>query len=95
MEPYLFLFLVNFLLIFADAMLGHRTVPRLLLRIGSGGQASPVSWILAGMVALYMFFNCLGYFRDKPVLLILVTVLVVAEIAAQLFLKRRMERQKR
>lgn len=78
------IFLLNIILIFVDASIGHHVVPGALRQFGGkdGGLRLPIPWILAVTVALYMFFNCLGFFRGNVVIILVVTVLVIVEILA-------------
>jgi hypothetical protein len=51
--------------------------------------------LLAGVVALYMFFNCLAYFNDKPLLLLIVTSVIVLDIVCQLMVSRKLRDQQK
>jgi len=94
MEPYyLPLFLLNCILILLDAAMGFLTAPRLLAGLGDheAGEAGVRSArkLLSVVVALYMFFNCIGYFQARSGYLTAVTGLVLLDMALQLFLHRR------
>lgn len=94
MEQYhLPLFLVNMLLILGDAALGYHLAPRLLKGMGDPEMAEqalrPTRTVLSLVVALYMYFNCLGYFRSRIGVLAVVTCLVLADMLLQLWLSRR------
>jgi len=41
------------------------------------------------VVALYMFFNCLGYFQGRTVCLLAVSGLLLVDLALQLWLRRK------
>jgi len=90
------LFLVNTLLVLVDASLGYHFVPRLLDGLGnpevteSGVRATRA--LLPAIVALYMFFNCLGYFQAETAYLLLVSGVVLVDLALQVFLRRKMGR---
>lgn len=91
------IFLVNWGLVIVDAALGYRLAPLLVRKVetddSDAGPAMTVENIrrlLAFVVALYMFFNCLAYFRDKMGLLAVVSCIVVLDIAFQLLLRRKM-----
>lgn len=100
MNPLSILFSANFVLIIIDAALGWHAAPHLMRRArggeserepGSGG----IPRLLAFMVALYMFLNCLGWFRCSLPLLIVVSCLALIDIVAQLVARRRLRREKR
>lgn len=97
---YIILFSGNLLLVIVDAALGWHVAPQLMRRArgeepggepGSGG----IPPLLAFMVALYMFLNCLGWFRRSMPLLIVVSCLALVDIIAQLVVRRRLRREKR
>ena len=92
-----YLFLLNTLLIIVDAALGYFVAPLMLVRMnddnGSGGWSTvAVRRLLTIVVAFYMFFNCLAYFGDKNLLLVIVSGVVVFDIAFQLIVRRKMSR---
>jgi|MudIll2142460700_1097286.scaffolds.fasta_scaffold1602392_1 Na+-driven multidrug efflux pump len=95
MTPYLLpLFIVNLILILADATIGWHVAPALLRRLSPDDETAEQSArgmraLLGGVVALYMFFNCLGYFRQSGVTLLVVTLIVVADMVAQLVVRRK------
>lgn len=53
--------------------------------------AKTIRTMLALVVALYSFFSCLAYFRQKPLLLLIVTAVIVADIVAQIIVSRKMK----
>ena len=89
------LFLLNILLVLIDASLGYHLAPRLLRTPDPDepelqeSAVRAVRGLLTFLVALYMFFNCLGYFRGNSGLLLIVTAIIVLDLAGQLYLKRR------
>ncbi len=94
MEPLMLpLFILNCILIIADASLGYLLAPRLLRGVGDPEQISqairPTRTLLSIVVALYMFFNCRGYFLSEPAWLVAVLVLVLADMLLQNWLARR------
>ncbi|BDV44500.1 hypothetical protein GURASL_34230 [Geotalea uraniireducens] len=107
MENYLLLvFVLNILLILGDASLGYHVVPALLGKHAAAVEdeepdaaaatalaAQRTRPLLAGVVALYMFFTCLGYFRHSAVAMLVVTGVVVLDIAVQLVLRRGLAKQ--
>lgn len=96
MDPYLiYIFVGNIFLTFVDATIGYHTAPT-LARIGASDEEG-VEWatrgvrkLLAGVVALYMFFNCLAFFNGRPLLLVIVSGVVVLDIVCQIVLARKM-----
>ncbi|MBT1072262.1 hypothetical protein [Pelotalea chapellei] len=87
------LFLLNTLLVLLNASLGYHMAPRLLAgvddpEIAVSGIRS-IRGLLPAIVALYMFFNCLGYFQARSAYLLAVTALVFADLALQLVLRNK------
>jgi hypothetical protein len=86
------LFLVNIILVLLDAAFGYHLIPHLMARAGDPETASAgvraSRGLLPVIVALYMFFNCLGYFQARPNILITVTCLVLIDLALQIWLRR-------
>ena len=100
MSDYLiYLFTVNIFLVFVDATIGYYAAP-MLARLGGNDDETTASatrgvrTLLAAVVALYMFFNCLAFFHVKPLLLLLVTGVIVVDIVAQIVLTLKMGRRK-
>ena len=94
MEQYhLPIFILNTLLVLADAALGYHFAPRLLA--GMGEQESVEAGVrtthrlLPVVVALYMLFNCLGYFQGRTVYLLSVCSLILLDMTLQLLLCRK------
>lgn len=93
------IFLLNWGLVIVDAALGYRMAPLLVRKVedddvdvGPAMTAASIRRLLAFVVALYMFFNCLAYFRDKMGLLAIVSCIVILDIVFQLVLRWRMGR---
>lgn len=92
------LFALNSLLVLVDASVGYHLAP-LLFRAGGGlPEASAqgvrmVRRLLTGVVVLYMFFNCLAFFRDNALLLMVVTVLVLFDLGGQFYVRYRTRQQ--
>ena len=94
MEPYhLPIFIFNILIILADAALGYHFAPQLL-----AGMSEPEAIeagvrttrrLLPVIVALYMLFNCLGYFQGRTVYLLSVSGLILVDMVLQLLLRRK------
>jgi uncharacterized membrane protein len=96
MDPFLpYLFIFNVFLTFVDATIGYHTAP-VLVRLGAANEEDAehavrgVRKLLTGVVALYMFFSCLAFFRGQPTFLLVVTAVIVVDIVAQLVLSRKM-----
>ena len=88
-------FILNFVLVIVDAAVGYHLAP-LLFRI-TGGEEDTAKHVtafirrcLSGMVALYMFCNCLAYFGGEIRFILLVTGIVAADIVCQLLLARKL-----
>lgn len=93
------LFVLNALLILIDASLGYHFAPSLLRQSNPEEPEQQeiaiktVRRMLTLLVALYMFFNCVGYFRGHDGLLVAVTVMIVFDLGAQFYLRRRSDRE--
>lgn len=88
----------NVVLTLLDAAIGYHVAPILVRATATDPDsreqaARTVRAMLALVVALYSFFSCLAYFRQKPVLLLVVTAVIVADIVTQLFLCRKLMNQ--
>ena len=96
MDPFLpYIFIFNVFLTLVDATIGYHAAPT-LVRLGAtneedAGQAvRGMRTLLTGVVALYMFFSCLAFFRRQPTFLLVVTAVIVVDIVAQLVISRKM-----
>lgn len=95
MNDYLLpLFILNLVLTLADAAIGYHVAPALMRRFTPDPETAELSvrgmrTMLGGVVALYMFFNCLGYFRQNGVMLVVVAVIVVVDMVAQVVVRRK------
>lgn len=95
-----YIFVANIFFIFVDATIGYHAAPALTMLAG-GDEAGAenavrgVRRLLAWVVTLYMFFNCLGYFDRKPWLLYFTSAVLAVDIAAQLIIFRKMSGRKR
>ncbi|HEY3308393.1 MAG TPA: hypothetical protein VGJ93_08040 [Desulfuromonadaceae bacterium] len=94
MEPFFLpVFILNTFAVLVDAALGYVSAPRLLDKAGEpeivAAGIRSTRRLLPVVVALYMFFNCLGYFQTRPVILFSVTGLVCIDLSLQLFLRHR------
>jgi len=88
-------FILNILLILLDASLGYHLAPRLLRLTPQDDERDPLAFVrgirrmLTGVVILYMFFNCLAYFRQDNTLMAVVTVLILLDLGGQLYVRYR------
>ena len=87
-------FIVNFCLIILDAAVGYRVAPSLFRNREIEPDDLPrlvksVRNTLTMVVILYMFFNCLAYFRGNNSLAPLITGLVVIDLMVQGWMYRK------
>jgi hypothetical protein len=89
------IFILNCVLVIGDAAIGYRLAP-LFARIAGAEEDDAergtafIRRCLSGVVALYMFCNCLAYFRGETLFILLVTGFVAADIICQLLLGRNL-----
>jgi hypothetical protein len=87
------IFICNTLMILIATALGYHLAPRLLAgmdepeAVESGVRTT--RRLLPVVVALYMFFNCLGYFQGRTLYLLFVSGLVLVDLVLQLLLRRK------
>ncbi len=91
-------FIANALLILIDASVGYHLAPVLFRASGGAPEMAEIGVrnvrrLLTGVVALYMFFNCLAYFRNDRSLLLLVSGLVLFDLGGQLYVRHRSRMQ--
>ena len=94
MEQYhLPIFIFNTLMVLADTALGYHLAPRLLAGMDEPEAVEAgvrtTRGLLPVVVALYMFFNCLGYFQGRTIYLLAVSGLLLVDMALQLWLRRK------
>ena len=94
MEQYhLPIFIFNTLMVLADTALGYHLAPRLLAGMDEPEAVEAgvrtTRGLLPVVVALYMFFNCLGYFQGRTIYLLTVSGLLLVDMALQLWLRRK------
>lgn len=87
-------FIFNFLLILVDASIGYHLAPTLFSVSGgepenTAGGVRSIRRMLTIMVVLYMFFNCLAFFRYNLTLLLIVTALILFDLGGQLYVRHR------
>ncbi len=94
MEQYhLPIFVINTILVLVATALGYHLAPRLLAGMDEPEAVEAgvrtTRGLLPVVVALYMFFNCLGYFQGQTAYLLAVSGLLVVDMALQLLLRRK------
>lgn len=90
---YLPIFIVNSLMILVDASLGYYFAPQLLSGVDDAeameSGIKTTRKLLSAVVALYMFFNCLGFFQKRSAYLFAVSGLILLDLGLQFFLHRK------
>jgi hypothetical protein len=87
------IFIINTLMVLVDTAIGYHIAPRLLAgtdepeAVEAGVRTT--RFLLPAVVALYMFFNCLGYFQGRTVCLLAVSGMVVVDMVLQLLLRHK------
>lgn len=94
MEQYhLLIFICNTVMVLGVTSLGYHLAPRLMAGMDEAEAAKAgvrtTRGLLPLVVALYMFFNCLGYFEGRTVYLLGVSGLVLVDLALQLLMRRK------
>lgn len=89
----LVLFLLNTVMILVDASVGYHMAP-LIMEIVDDPEAGEAGVrttrkLLSAVVALYMFFNCMGYFQGRLPYLLTVSGLIAFDLALQFYLRHR------
>lgn len=92
------LFAINLLLVLVDASVGYHLAPLLFSAGGGEPDAAEagirsIRRLLTCVVALYMFFNCLAYFRQQFFMLLLVTAIILVDMGGQLYIRYRSRQQ--
>ena len=92
-QHHLAIFIFNTLMVLADTALGYHLAPRLLAGMDEPEAVEAgvrtTRGLLPVVVALYMFFNCLGYFQGRTTWLLAVSALLLVDMALQLWLRRK------
>jgi len=92
-EFFLPLFLFNCVMILVDASVGYHVAPLMLAgmhepeAVASGIKTT--RRLLSAVVALYMFFNCVGYFQGRLSYMLAVSGLIAIDLALQLYLRHK------
>ena len=87
------IFICNTMMVLVVTSLGYHLAPCLLAgmdepeTIEAGVRTT--RGLLPVIVALYMFFNCLGYFQGRTVFLLAVSGLILVDLALQLLIRRK------
>ncbi len=95
MERFLtYIFIVNLMLILADASTGYHMAPYLARLVAHGEQDAAVTVqrlrkLLAWVVASLMFFNCYAYFQALTTLLLVVSGLTLLDMIGQFVIRWR------
>jgi hypothetical protein len=87
------IFIINTVMVLVDTAIGYHLAPRLLAGMDEPEAVETgvrtTRSLLPVVVALYMFFNCMGYFQGRTVYLLAVSGLVMTDMALQLWLRRK------
>jgi hypothetical protein len=87
------LFILNTLMVLLDASFGCHLAPRLLAGVddpeAAGVAVRTTRRLLPLIVALYMFFNCLGYFQGRTTCLLAVSGLLLVDMVLQIWLRSK------
>jgi len=87
------IFIINTVLVLVATAIGYHLAPRLLAGMDEPEAVEAgvrtTRFLLPAVVALYMFFNCLGYFQGRTAYLLSVSALVLVDLALQLWLRRK------
>lgn len=94
MEPYhLAIFVINTIMILVVTAMGYFFAPVLMSGMGEPEAVEAgvrtTRGLLPVVVALYMFFNCLGYFQGRTTYLLFVSGLVLFDLGLQLVMRRK------
>jgi len=92
-QYHLFIFVVNTLMVLVVTALGYFFAPVLMSGMGEPESVEAgvrtTRGLLPVVVALYMFFNCLGYFQGRSMYLLSVSGLVLFDLTLQLYMRRK------
>lgn len=97
MDQYLpYILSLNLTLTIIDAAVGYHAAP-LLMHAGEADEETAADMtksiraMLALVVTLYSFFSCFAFYRQKPVMLVVLTAIIIADILAQTAISRRIK----
>ena len=92
-QLFLPLFLLNTVMILVDASVGYHMAPLLLAGTGEANAVESgvrsTRRLLSAVVALYMYFNCMGYFQGLMSYLLTVSGMIVFDLLLQFYLRHR------
>jgi hypothetical protein len=95
MEKQSIIFTVNIALIIFDASVGYFIAP-VLTRLAQDETSDQqmatktIRRMLSGVVTVYMFLNCLAYFRGEELFLLIVSALVGFDIILLLYFRNKL-----
>lgn len=101
MEPYyLYIFIVNIVLALCDASMGYHLAPILGRRGAVNDEDAErttrgMRKLLSGVVALYVFLDCIAYSRRSLVFLLVVAAIIVLDMVGQLLVRHKLLRKMR
>ncbi|HET6420297.1 MAG TPA: hypothetical protein VFG19_09085 [Geobacteraceae bacterium] len=96
MKPYLLLiFILNIVLGLCDASLGYHLAPLLGRRNAEDEEeaertTSAMQKLLSVVVAVYVFLDCLAYFRGSLVFILVVTGIIVLDMIGQMVVRHKL-----
>jgi hypothetical protein len=92
-QYHLFIFVANTLMVLVVTALGYFFAPVLMSGMGEPESVEAgvrtTRGLLPIVVALYMFFNCLGYFQGRSMYLLSVSGLVLFDLVLQLYMRSK------
>lgn len=92
------LFVVNLLLTIGDASLGYYLAPVLVsMRLDEEGhpfvQPQSLRRFLGVVVGLFTFLNCIGYYGDNRMLLLVLMLAILLDMVIMMFLCRQIRKR--
>jgi hypothetical protein len=99
MEPYiLYLFIINIALAICDASLGYHIAPLLGRKGAEDDEVAEKTTrgmrkLLSGIVALYVFLDCLAYSRGSKCFILVVTLVIVLDMTGQFIVMSKLRKR--
>jgi hypothetical protein len=96
MKPYLLhIFILNVVLVLCDASLGYHLAPLLGRRSAEDDEDSErttggMRKLLTGVVAFYVFLDCLAYSRGSLAFLLVATGIIVLDMIGQMVVRHKL-----